>query len=139
MVHPNSAIKTVIFRAPLKGKRMRPATLVTQKELSQVYDRRVIRFVIHEAMDAGAKRIIDRVSAAKPAVRVFIGDKGEDSERQLTGAIAVATHTKCLIALRSCATRQDCRNYDGFLAGPNARQATEKADASGRRCQLSVP
>mgnify|MGYP000032355946 CR=1 FL=1 len=82
MVHPNSAIKTVILRAPLNNKRVRSARLVTQKELSPIYDRRIIRFVIDEAIDAGVERIIDQVSA---------------------------------------------------------RQTTEKADASGRRCQLSVP
>ena len=75
MTRPTTAIKTVIIPAAGKGTRMLPATQVTAKELLPVYDRLVIQFAIDEAIEAGADRIIVVVSAAKPAIREFLGDK----------------------------------------------------------------
>ncbi len=75
MNHPTTAIKTVIIPAAGKGTRMLPATQVTAKELLPVYDLLVIQFAIDEAIEAGANRIIVVISAAKPAIREFLGDK----------------------------------------------------------------
>ncbi len=85
MTQPAAAIKTVIIPAAGKGTRMVPATQVTAKELLPVYDRLVIQFSIDEAIEAGAERIIIVDSAAKPAIRDFLGEKAVASSGR-TGA-----------------------------------------------------
>ncbi len=86
MIQPIKALKTIIIPAAGKGTRMLPATQVTAKELLPVYDRPVIQFAIDEAIETGAERIIVVVSAAKPAIREFLGDTAKPSGDQVARA-----------------------------------------------------
>jgi UTP--glucose-1-phosphate uridylyltransferase len=74
-----TSLNTIIIPAAGKGKRMRPATKITAKELLPVYDRLVIDFAIDEAIAAGAARIIVVVSQDKPGIRQFLGNSVTES------------------------------------------------------------
>jgi UTP--glucose-1-phosphate uridylyltransferase len=65
----------VIIPAAGLGTRLLPATKVTAKELLPVYDRVVLDFGIHEAVDLGAERIIVVISTAKVAIQAYLGSQ----------------------------------------------------------------
>lgn len=84
MSDPIMPLRSIIIPAAGKGKRMRPATTVTSKELLPVYDRLVIQFAIDEAIAVGAERIIVVVSAEKPNIREFLGETAVASTEAAT-------------------------------------------------------
>jgi UTP--glucose-1-phosphate uridylyltransferase len=82
-------IGTVIIPAAGQGTRLLPATKVTAKELLPIYDRVAIDFAIDEALGAGAQRIVIVISAAKEAIRTYVGSaRAEAGEAHGAGVAA---------------------------------------------------